>query len=168
MLEDVVRGAVDDAGEGMDLIADEGVLDGFDDGDSASDGGFEKDRGFHFSGNGEQLDSAFGEQGFVASDDGFFCEQGSSDDFKSIRGAADEFDDDVDRGVVDEGVPVGGEEFAGDGGGGGAGFFRIADEDFGDGEGDAFSGAVGDEIAVFLKSVPYARADGAEARQADS
>ena len=168
LLEDVVRGAVDDAGEGMDLVADERVLNGFDDGDATGDGGFEKDGGFHFPGQGEQLDAALGEEGFVAGDDGLFRVEGGSDDFKSIRGASDQFDDDVDRGVIDEFVPIGGEDFRRNGGGGGTGFFRVTDEDFGDGEGNAIAGAIGDEIAVFRQSVPYAGADGAEAREADS
>ena len=168
LLEDVVRGAVDNAGEGVDLVADEGVLDGLDDGDAARDGSLEEDRGLHFPGNGEQLDAALGKQGLVAGDDGFFREQRGGDDFESIRGAADQLDDDIDGGVVDEFAPIGGEDFRGDGGGSGAGFSGVADKDFRDPEGNALAGAVGDQFAVFLKGVPHARADGAEAREADS
>ena len=48
LLEDVVRGAVNDTGEGVDAIADEGILNNFYDGDAARDGGLEEDRGLHF------------------------------------------------------------------------------------------------------------------------
>lgn len=123
------------------MVADEGVLDGFDDGDAAGDGGFKEDGGFHFPGDGEELDAALGEEGFVSGDDGFFRKEGGGDDFKGVCGAADELDDDVYGGVCDEFVPVCGEDLGGDGGFNGAGFFEVPDEDFCDGEGAAAAGA---------------------------
>ena len=166
--ENVVRGAVDDAGERMDLIANERVLHGPDDRDATGDGGLEMDRRVHFPGNGEQLDTALGEQRLVSGDHRFLRTQGGGDDFKRIRRAADEFDDDVHARIRDEGLPVGGENFRSHLAGRGADLREVADEDFRDVQGHAATGASGDQFAVTLQDVPDAGTDGSESGQADA
>ena len=71
--EDVVRGAVDDAGKGQDAVANEGFLDRLDDWDAPGNGGFEMDGSIMLPGKGEEFDAALGKKGLVAGDDRFFC-----------------------------------------------------------------------------------------------
>lgn len=165
-LEDVVGSAVDDAGDGFDFVADKGFLDGFDNGNSSGDSGFEVDGGVVLAGEGEEFGATFGEEGFVASDDRFAGLECGGDEVEGFVGAADEFDDDVDGGVVGEGVKVGGEELGG--GVGFAGFVEVADDDLPDFEGDGAVGAFGDELAVAGDDIPDTGADGAEAGKADA
>ena len=164
--EDVVGGAVDDAGDGLDAVADEAVLDGLDDGDAPGHGGFEVDGGVGFGGEGEEFGAAFGEEGLVAGDDGFFGAEGGGDDVEGGGGAADEFDDEVDGGVLDDGFPVGGEEVGG--GVGVAGLGEVADGDAAHLEFHGAVGAGGDQGGVFLQGFPDSGTDGSEAHEADA
>ena len=165
-LEDVVRGAVDDADHRVDAVADEGLLDGLDDRDASGDGGFKVDRGVEFFREREEFGAAFGEQCFVAGDDGFFRAERCGDDVEGVAGATDELDDDVDSWVFNDLLPLGGELVGRDVDG--ALFIEVADEDLGDVEIDEAAGAVGDEGGVALKSEDHAGADGAEASEADA
>ena len=161
--EDVVAGAVDDAVDGDDVIADEAFLEDLNDGDATGDGGFEVDGHAAFLGEGEEFLAAFGEQGFVAGDDDFFGAESGADEFVSLGGATDEFNDDLDVGIGDEVAPVGGEAFGGDVDVAGAG--EIADSDFFDL--DISPGALGDEGAVAVEVFVDARSDVAETGETD-
>ena len=161
--EDVVAGAVDDAVDGDDVVADEALLKDLDDGDATGDSGFEVDGDAAFLSEGKEFLAAFSEEGFVAGDDDFFGSESGADEFVSLGGAADEFDDDLDVGIGDEGAPVGGEEFGGDGDVAGAG--EVADGDFFDL--DISPGALGDEGAVAVEVFIDARSDVAETGETD-
>ena len=161
--EDVIAGAVDDAVDGDDVIADEALLEDLDDGDATGDGGFEVDGDAAFLSEGEEFLAAFGEEGFVARDDDFFGAQRGADEFVGLGGATDEFDDDLDVGIGDEVAPVGGEEFCGDGDVAWAG--EVADGDFFDL--DIGPGSLGDEGAVAVEIFIDARSDVAETGETD-
>lgn len=161
--EDVVAGAVDDAVDGDDVIADEAFLEDLNDGDAPGDSGFEVDGHAAFLGEGEEFLAALGEEGFVAGDDDFFGAESGADEFVGLRGSADEFDDDLDVGICDEVAPVGGEEVGGDVDVAGAG--EIADSDFFDL--DISPGALGDEGAVAVEVFVDARSDVAETGETD-
>ena len=83
----------------MDAVANERVLHGANDRDTAGDGCFEVDRSVHFLGNGEQLDATLREQGLVARDYRFFSAQGGGDYLKCIGRASDQFYDNVHCGI---------------------------------------------------------------------
>ena len=161
--EDVVAGAVDDAVDGDDVIADEAFLEDLNDGDAPGDSGFEVDGHAAFLGEGEEFLAAFGEQGFVAGDDDFFGAESGADEFVSLGGATDEFNDDLDVGIGDEVAPVGGEEVGGDVDVAGAG--EIADSDFFDL--DISPGALGDEGAVAVEVFVDSSSDVAETGETD-
>lgn len=97
----------------MDAVSDEGFLEGLDDGDATGDGGFEVDGGVVLFREGEEFGSAFGEEGFISGDDGFSGFEGGGDEVEGEGGASDEFDDDVDGGIIDGSEEIGGEEVGG-------------------------------------------------------
>ena len=143
-------------------------MDGFDDGDSTCDSGFEMDGGIELSGKRKEFDAAFGEEGFIASDDGFSCFESGGDDVEGVGSATDEFDDDMDVGVMDEVGPSGGERISRDGGVGAGMFSRIAYEDFFDMEGDVAIGAIGDKRTISSECMVDTRTDGSESCEANS
>ena len=67
--EDVVRGAVDDAGQGVDAVGGKAAAHGVDDGDAARHRPFEAERQAPFLGAGEERIAAGGEQRLVGGDD---------------------------------------------------------------------------------------------------
>jgi len=109
---------------------------------------------------------AFGEQGFVAGDNGLFGAQRGGDDVEGVGRAADQLNDDVDGGILDEVLPFGGEFFGRDVDR--ALFGGIANKDLGDLEIDDAAGAVGDERGVSEQCEDNTGADGAEASKADA
>lgn len=162
-LQDVVRGAVDDPGNGSDLVSDERFLQGLDDGNSTGDGSFKMNRRVVFFGESEEIGSAFGEKSLVAGDDGFAGFQGGRDEVEGGFGSSDEFDHDINRRVVDDVQKVGREEF-----GGGidiAGFGEVPDRDFANFHLHGILGAGLDQPAIFLDHLPDSGPDGSKSGQ---
>ncbi len=133
--EDVVAGAVDDAPDGLDAIPDEGFAEDLDDGNATGDGGLVVEVGGVGSCGLEEFLAVGGKQGLVGGDDGFAVAEGGKDDLAGGGGAAHEFDDQVDGGVVDDGLPVLGQEVGWNAGG--LCLLEVTDGDTGNGEPDA-------------------------------
>ena len=112
--EDEVRGAVEDALDGGDLVGRQALAQRADDRHAAGDRGLEADGALGLAGGLEDLVARVGEQRLVRGDDVLAGREGVEHDLLRGGRAADEFDDDVDRGVVDRGGEVGGDEFAGE------------------------------------------------------
>ena len=93
--KDEVRSAVDDAGDFDHAIGGERLAQGFDDGNAAGDGGFEKNRNAGFLRARENVVAVFGEQRFVGGDDRLAEIEGAQDRGAGGFLAADEFDDGV-------------------------------------------------------------------------
>ena len=162
--EDVVAGAVEDAGDAGDAVAGEALAQGLDDRDAAGHGGFEPKGHARLLGGGGDGGTVDGKQGLVGGDDrlavgdgGFH--QGAGGAF----GAADDFHHHVHPGVGGQGhrvfIPAqAGERHA-------AVAVAVAGGHGGDGDGPA--GAGGDEVGVLAQHGDHAAANGAEAGDAD-
>ena len=104
--QDVVGGAVEDAGDGQDLVAHQIVLKRAHDGDAAAAAGLALN--LHAARAcllGKRLDVT-AQQGLVGRDDVLAVLKGSGEDLGCGMLAADQLDDDVDGGVGDDIVPV--------------------------------------------------------------
>ncbi len=105
--QDVVAGAVEDAGDGVDVVAGQALPQGFDDRDAAGDRGLEaQGQTAALSQSGEAA-AMHREQRLVGGDDGFAgseccLHEGPGRAF----GAADQLDHHVHRGIVREGDRV--------------------------------------------------------------
>ena len=161
--EDVIAGAVDDAADGLDAVADEGFAEDLDDGDAAGDGGLVVEVGGVGTGGLEEFLSVGGEKGLVGGDNGFAVAKGGKDDLAGGGGAAHEFDDEMDGRVMDDRLPVLGQEVGGDAGG--LCFLEVANGDTGDGEPDAE--ACGEHFAPFDQGLDDGASDRACADQTD-
>ena len=104
--EHVVGGAVHDAHDGGDLVADEGMLQRLDDGDAAADAGLEAHFQILLSGKVHDLVAEGGHERLVGSDHVLAGTQGAEHHVARGGGAADQLDDDIDLGVVDDVVEV--------------------------------------------------------------
>ncbi len=105
--EDVVAGAVDDAGDPVDAIAGKAVVEGPHYGNGAGDGGLEENRRLPAGGGGENLLAALGQQGLVGRDHRLVLPDGGQHQGAGRFDAAHEFDDDVDVAVGDDDLGVG-------------------------------------------------------------
>ena len=105
--QDVIAGAVDDAVETGDAIADQPFAQHFDDRDAAGDAGFVVEVCAVLLGDFKQLFAVRGEQCFVGGDDRFAQPQCVQDHFARGRGAAHQFDNQVDVRVLDDAGPIG-------------------------------------------------------------
>ena len=104
--QDVVGGAVENAGDGQDLVAHQVVLERAHDGDAAAAAGLALN--LHAACArllGERLDMT-AQQGLVGRDDVLAVLEGGGKDLGRGVLAADQLDDDVDGGVGDDVVPV--------------------------------------------------------------
>ena len=104
--QDIVGGAVEDAGDGQDLVAHQVVLKRAHDGDAAAATGLALN--LHAARTrllGKRLDVT-AQQGLVGRDDVLAVLKGSGKDLGCGMLAADQLDDDVDGGVGDDVVPV--------------------------------------------------------------
>ena len=123
--EDVVRGAVDDAGKREDAIADERVLHRADDRDATGHRGLEVDRRVGFPGNARTSSTPrSASSALLPVTTGFFARKRGGDDLESIRRAADQLDDDVHGRILDQRMPIRGEDPGGHFAGGGTGLGR--------------------------------------------
>ena len=109
-VEDVVRGAVDDAEDALDAVAGEALAQRPDDRDRPADGGLVVELGADLLGGGEQLGAVRGEQRLVAGDDVGTGVQRLQDVGAGRLDAAHELDHDV--GAEDEPLGVGREQLA--------------------------------------------------------
>ena len=111
--KNIVSGAVDDAVDRLDLIANERLAHRLDDGNASGHCRFKIERHIFRLGQFHQLHPPLCQQGLVARDDGLARKNRPLDEFISIRGAADEFDNDRQRGIGNEFAPIGGDESQG-------------------------------------------------------
>ena len=161
--QDVVGGAVEDAGDGQDLVAHQVVLERADDGDTAAAAGLALDLDAALARLlGKRLDMT-AEQGLVGGDDVLAVLKGRGEDLGRGVLAADQLDDDVHGGVGDDVMPVACKGLALNTGGfgllpgkrAGAGQLKV----------DAVGGQV--LIVVALDQTSHAAADGSQTDQAD-
>ena len=108
--EHVVGGAVHDTHDGGDLVADEGMLQRLDDGDAAADAGLEAYFQVLFAGKVHDLVAERRHERLVGGDHVLTRAQGAEHHVARSGGAADQLDDDIDLGVVDDVVEVLGEQ----------------------------------------------------------
>src|ERR1035441_1850690 len=104
--EDVIAGAVDDAVEVGDAVADKALAQGFDNGNAAANAGFVVQVRAVLPGRGEQLLAVGGEQGLIGGDDGFAKLQGDQNHRAGEGGAADQLGHDIHLRVSDDALPV--------------------------------------------------------------
>ena len=110
--EDVVGGAVDDAHHPGDALPHQRLAERPDDRDAARDGGLEEQVDPGALGGLEELGAVLGEQLLVAGDDRLAGLEGGEDEVAGGLDAADELDDEVDVGIVDDRAGVVGEPVA--------------------------------------------------------
>ena len=157
--EDVIAGAVYDAVDALETIADEGFAQGFDDRNATGDAGFLVEISTGLFGGSEEFGAVGGEKGFVRGDDSFAAFEGGENDDLGDTGAADEFGDDLNLGIFDDIFPI--ESHQGWRGRVGAGLVEGFDCDLADDETDA--GSRGHELRILLEGVEYAAAHGTAA-----
>ena len=95
-VEDVVGGAVDDAHDGLNLVASQGAQQRADDRDGRGDGGLEEEVSAGGFGSLRKLTGVGSDEGLVRSDHGLAGLQGRVDDLAWVVDPADDFDDQVD------------------------------------------------------------------------
>ena len=100
--EHVVGGAVHDAHDGGDLVADEGMLQRLDDGDAAADAGLEAHFQVLLSGKVHDLVAEGGHERLVGCDHILTGSERVQYDRARDGGAADELHHDIDLGIVDD------------------------------------------------------------------
>ena len=160
--EDVIAGAVDDAVQRFDAVADKTFAQRFDYGNTAANAGFVIKIGAVFFGRGKQLLAVRGQQRLVGRDDRFAeLERGENHRPGDAR-AADQFGDDVHLRIVDDALPVQRHERTWD-----LIRPRFVERLHGDlADGDFHADARGHEAAVELERVKHAAAHGAAANHA--
>ena len=157
--EDVIAGAVDDAVEVGDAVADEAFAQGLDDGNAAADAGLVVKVRAVLPRRGEQLLAVRGEQGLVGGDHRFAELQGGQDHGAGDGGAAGQLGHDIHLRVVDHALPV-----RRHGGLGNRVRPRLVEGLHGDfADVDLHADARSHEVAVELERVKHAAAHGAAA-----
>ena len=114
--KNVVGSSVDDPHDGIDVVADQGILEALDDGDAPPGGSLKVDGRAHLRGKLENLRAVFGQQGLVAGHHGLARAEGRRHQVIGLPGAPDQFDDDVYFRVPHQLVPVVGQQFVRTGG----------------------------------------------------
>jgi hypothetical protein len=107
--ENEVAGAVDDAGQPFDAVARQALADRLDDGDAAGHGGLEGHHHAFELGLGEDFVAVMGDQRLVGGDHVLAVGDGLAHQVAGQIGAADQLDDDLHLGVVDDLHGVGGQ-----------------------------------------------------------
>ena len=161
--QDEIGGAVDDAGDPLDAVGAQALAQGLDDGDAAGHRGFKRHhhalgaRGF------ENLGAVHGQQGLVGRHHMLALGNRGQHQFTRQAAAADGLDHDVDLGVVDDGVGVGGHHNIAitHHGARGRQIAAAHHADF-----NATAGAAANLGLIALQHMEGARADGANAQQA--
>ncbi len=161
--QDVVRGAVDDGGDGSDVVGEEVALEGRDYGYAAADAGFVEDVDVVLAGGVEQLGAVLGHDLLVGGDDVASGLEGLAHEAESGVLAAEELDDDVELGREEVfGV-------AGDDGGVEAeahGLFDILFEDAN--EGERAAKLLGEKGLLIEQDAGDGAADDADAHEANA
>ncbi len=140
--KDVVAGAVEDAGQAVNLIANQPATQGADDGDAAADAGFESEAHFLLGRGLKKAVSVGGEKGLVRGDHVLASGERGVDEAAGRLNAAHKFDHHVTA-ILDDLLRIRRDEIRIHAR---TGFLRITYEDFLDGEFDA--GAVAQQLAV--------------------
>ena len=159
--QDVVAGAIDDAGDARDPIAGERFAQGLDDRDAPGHGGLVIQVGAVLGGQGEQFGAMGREQGLVGGDHGLAELEGRPDHLARGRHPAHQFHHDLHLRVVDHFAPIARQHRRGHGET--AGPLRIAHGHASDVQSNAQPR--GHEIAIALQRLPHAPADRASADQ---
>jgi len=81
------------------LVGDEALAKGLEDGNTAGNAGLEIDRHVGLLGQGNQLRSPFGQKGFISGDERLAGSDGRLGHLQGIRGTPEEFDHDLDSWV---------------------------------------------------------------------
>ena len=149
--------------DGLDVIADEGLADRLDDRDAAGDRRLEEDRHLVLGGGVENFAAVLGEQRLVAGDDDLAALDGAEHEAQAFLLLAHEFDDDLDRGIIEQVLPVGGDQFRRDGDA--AVLFRIAQGDLFDVEFEAEP--LPEQGAILRQVFEDTCADIAQSRESD-
>jgi len=148
--------------QGVDAVGDQAVAEGVDDGDAATATGFEGDASGVLAGQGEEFRAACGEQTFVGGDDGFACPEGGLHVVGGGGCSADQFDDDVDFGIVDggNGIDADGQSLAA------VSLFGIANHHMAEVEADA--GALAQHFVLIEQNGGDTAADDATTQKSDA
>ena len=162
--EDVIRRAVDDAVDALDVVAHEALAHGFDDRDSARHCGLEEHRHLLVSREVEDLFSVLGEQRFVAGHYDFPQLDCAENERACFVDSAHQLDDNLHGRVIDDFLPAGCEK----------GCWSVHSAVFlqiphgGLFHHEFYAEPLGEQRAVALQMLEYACADGAEARESDA
>ena len=105
--ENVVGGAVDDAHDRLDAIDAERTFERSDDRNTATDGGFDHDVDACGSGGFVNFFAVAGDDSFIGSDDMFAAVDSIEDESASRFETTDDFNDDIDIGIVDDAIEIG-------------------------------------------------------------
>ena len=109
-VEDEVGGAIDNAGDGLDLVASEGAAERPNNGNGCGDGGFEVKVDAGLVGGFGEFGGVGRDEGLVGGDNGFAAAEGTEHEFARVVDAADDFDHEVYVVAFDEAAGVVGEE----------------------------------------------------------
>ena len=158
-IEDVVRGAVDDAHDPLYAVAGQRIAQRADDRDGAGGGGLVIDGGAHLVGSVEDLGAVCGQQGFVRGDDIGARRQREQNVGARGLDAAHQLDDDV--GADDQLFRIGGEQLARQ-----IGVARSVGVAYGDPhELESRAGTVGELVRVRAQEVRHLGSDGSGSEQ---
>src|SRR5690606_4108580 len=160
LAEDEVAGAVDDAGQPVDAVGRQTFADRLDDRDAAGNRRFEGDDHALLAGTGEDLVAMHGDQRLVGGNHVLAVVDGLEYQFLGQGVAADQLDDDVDLGVIDQF-----EDIAGHGNAGGV-VLRLGRTNGNLGNLDAATGAPSNLLGIAFEYIQSTATDGAQTTDA--
>ena len=150
--EDVVAGAIDDAGDARNSVSGEGFPERLDDRNAPGHGGFVVEVGLMLRSQGEEFWAVGREESLVGGDHRLAQFEGCTDHLACCCHSAHQFDHELDLGIMDHLAPVAGQHRGGYGES--ACSLRIAHGHADDVQSD--SQPSGHEIAVALQRLPDA------------
>ena len=164
-VEDEVGGAIDDAGDGLDLITGKGAAERPNNGNGCGDGSFEVKVDTGLVGGLGEFGRVGRDERLVGGNNGFAAAESAEHEFARVVDAADDFDHEVYVVAFDEATGIVGEEpqFVGEGA---DMFFLVRHGHAADFERAA--GAVGELVGVFHHEAEHLGADGAVAEDSNA
>ena len=125
--KNIVGRSVNNAYNGIDVVANQGILQALDNGDAAAGGRFEINGGAHFRGELENLRSVLGQKSFVPRNDGLAGPEGLRHQVVSLARPSNQLNNDVYFRVIDQILPIVRQQFPGNDGF--PGLFQVAHGD---------------------------------------
>ena len=125
--KNIVGRSVNNAHNGIDVVANQGILQALDNGDAAAGGRFEINGGAHFRGKLENLRSVLGQKSFVPRNDGLAGPEGQRHQVVSLARPSNQLNNDVYFRVIDQILPIIRQQFPGNDGF--SGLFQVAHGD---------------------------------------